>query len=160
MKSAIIYASKNGTTDKIVQKIKDIIGNGDVELINIKTKNNIDLFLYDQVIIGGSIHAGSIQKKIKKFCNKNIVQLIEKRLALFITCFHEGETAQMQLENAYSEVLLKNAISVKIFGGEMIVDKMNFFEKIIVKKVSGITKNTSKYNETEVVEFVDSLIKK
>lgn len=157
MKTAIIYASYHGTTEKIVKEIKDGLKNQYVKLINIKSNNIIDLSLYDQVIIGGSVHAGSIQKKIKQFCNKNIHLILEKRFALFITCFHDGETALKQFENAYPEILRKNAVSLKIFGGEMLVDKMNFIEKFIVKKVTGISANASKLSKLEIFEFLESI---
>jgi len=157
MKTAIIYATNHGTTEKIVHEIKKNMGSDEVQLINIKSTSLIDLSIYDLVIIGGSIHAGNIQRKIKLFCNKYLHQLLEKRLALFITCFYDGEIAFKQIENAYPELLRKNAISVKIFKGEMLVDKMNFFEKLIVKKVAGISENISHFNKSEIIEFVECL---
>ena len=79
-------------------------------------------------------------------------------MGLFISCFYEGEIAQTQLEKAYPEVLKKHAISIKVMGGEMLIDKMNFFEKLIVKKVAGITQTDSKIKFGNIQEFINEMI--
>jgi menaquinone-dependent protoporphyrinogen oxidase len=54
-----------------------------------------------------------------------------------------------------SPKLLRNhAISSKCVGGEFLFEKMNFFEKLIVKKVSGITRNISKIDENKIEELI------
>ncbi|NVN94913.1 MAG: flavodoxin [Bacteroidetes bacterium] len=156
MKTAIIYVSKHGTTEKIAHQIQQGLGL-ETELIDLKNNAHIDLSPFDQIIIGGSIHAGMIQNSIKDFYNKNAVSLLEKRLGLFISCFYEGEIAQKQLEKAYPEVLKKHAISIKVMGGEMLIDKMNFFEKLIVKKVVGITQTDSKIKIENIQEFINEM---
>ena len=69
MKTAIIYRSHHGTTEKVANLIREAMGNVNTHLFNLKTDKNPDLSGYDQVIIGGSIHAGNIQNKVKEFCN-------------------------------------------------------------------------------------------
>ena len=157
MKTAIVYVSKHGTTEKTAQKIQQGLGEANTKLVNLKNSSLIDLSQFDQVIVGGSIHAGMIQNRIKDFCNKNTVTLLEKRLGLFISCFYEGETAQTQLEKAYPEILKKHAISCKVMGGEMLLEKMNFFEKLIVKKVAGITQSDSKIKHENIEAFIQEM---
>ena len=41
-----------------------------------------------------------------------------------------------------------------IFGGEFLVSKMNFIERQIVKKVNGITVDTSNLDTTAIMTFV------
>lgn len=157
MKTAIIYTSKHGTTEKTVYIIQQALGEVNTELFDLKNNILNDLSGFDQIIIGGSIHAGMIQNRIKDFCNKNMSSLLKKRLGLFISCFYEGETAQHQLEKAYPESLRKHAISCQIMGGEMLLEKMNFFEKLIVKKVAGITQSNSKIKYENIQTFISDM---
>jgi menaquinone-dependent protoporphyrinogen oxidase len=159
MKTAIIYVSKHGTTEKTVLHIQKKLGTENTHLFNLKNNSNFDLSSFDQIIVGGSIHAGMIQNRIKDFCNKNTLTLLEKRLGLFISCFYEGEIAQNQLEKAFPEILRKHAISCQIMGGEMLLEKMNFFEKLIVKKVAGISKTDSKIKYENIESFINEMNK-
>lgn len=59
-----------------------------------------------------------------------------------------------EFNNAFPELLRKHAISSKCVGGEFLFEKMNFIEKLIVKKVSGIRKNVSKLDESKIAELV------
>jgi menaquinone-dependent protoporphyrinogen oxidase len=157
MKIAIIYVSKHGTTEKVAQEINNKIGNDKAQIFNLRANNKIDLTQFEQVIIGGSIHAGNIQNIVKDFCKNNMIELLEKRLGLFICCMYEEETAIKQLENAYPEILRKHATSLKIMGGEFLFDKMNFFEKMVVKKVAGVKETESKINQANIHSFVEEM---
>jgi menaquinone-dependent protoporphyrinogen oxidase len=157
MQTAIFYVSKHGTTEKTALKIRHGIGVANTQLFNLRNSSFIDLSPFKQIIIGGSIHAGMIQNCIKDFCIKNSAILLEKRLGLFISCFYEGETAQSQLEKAYPEILRKHAVSCKIMGGEMLMESMNFFEKIIVKKVAGIKQSESRINQENIETFINEM---
>jgi menaquinone-dependent protoporphyrinogen oxidase len=156
MKTAIVFASKHGTTVKVAQKIQDGIGTANTDMYNLKDSSNIDLSRYDQIIIGGSIHAGSIQKKITRFCSKHTVDLVQKPLGLFICCMDEKHP-QSEFENAFPELLRSHAKSKKIMGGEFLIEKMNFIEKLIIKKVSKVTSTISKINEGYILEMVEEM---
>lgn len=157
MKTAIIYVSKHGTTEKTALQIQQELGKQTTELFNLKQNSKIDLTDFDQIIIGGSIHAGMIQSRIKDFYTKNMEILLQKPLGLFISCFYEGEIALTQLEKAFPEELRKHAKSSKVAGGEMLVEKMNFFERLVVKKVAGITKTESKINHENISQFISEM---
>ena len=59
MKTAVIYASSHGTTEKVATQIANELPNTDT--INLKKQSKIDLDMYTHIVIGGSIHAGQIQ---------------------------------------------------------------------------------------------------
>jgi menaquinone-dependent protoporphyrinogen oxidase len=46
------------------------------------------------------------------------------------------------------------SIANGIFGGEFLVSKMNFIERQIVKRVSGVTEDTSNLDTTAIMTFV------
>jgi menaquinone-dependent protoporphyrinogen oxidase len=156
MKTAIVYVSNHGTTEKVAQLIKNEMGGNSIAVFNLRNDKITDLAQYDCIIIGGSIHAGFIQKRIRKFCEEQMVILLQKRIALFICCMNEPE-AQAEFERAFPELLRSHATSKKIIGGEFLFDKMNFLEKILVKKIGGVTQSVSRIDEGKIRELVNEL---
>jgi len=156
MKTAIIYASSHGTTGKVAMLIQDGLGADSANIINLKETKAVDLSQYDTLIIGGSIHAGQMQGRVKTFCKKNMVDLLQKRVGLFMVGMNEPEF-ENEFNNAFPELLRNHAITSKCVGGEFLFEKMNFIEKLIVKKVSGITKNISKIDENKIAELVKEI---
>lgn len=155
MNTLIVYASKHGTTEKVATLISEKLTDK-TALVNLKTTKNIDLNPYEQIIIGGSIHAGMLQKRVRQFCEKNMSILLQKRIGLFLSCMDESK-AQEQIERVFPEVLRNHAISYKVTGGEFRMDKMNFIERAIVKKVSGVTENVNNIKTDQIDEFVKTL---
>lgn len=155
MKTAVIYTTKHGTTEKVAGMINNLASGG-VDLINLKKVKDINLNQYENVIIGGSIHAGKVQNSIAKFCKQHNNELMKKRLGLFLSCMEEDK-AQEQFDNAYPETLRKHAISNKITGGEILLDQMNFLEKYIVKKIGKMTESVSKIKEDKVKELATEM---
>ena len=157
MKTAIIYASKHGCTDKCAHTLANELNNNAV-LINLDVSTDVNFDEFNTVIIGGSIHAGSMNKKIKKFTEKSIDLLNQKKTGLFICCMEEeDEKVLEQFQNAYPESLRNKAIAHGFFGGEFNFDKMNFFEKAIIKKIAKTDQNVSKINYNNIKEFAQKI---
>ncbi len=156
MKTAVIYATSHGTTEKVAQKIKSGLGENGIVTFNLKTNKTIDLSPYENIVIGGSIHAGSVQGSVRDFCKKNMVDLLQKRVALYVCAMNEPEYEQ-ELKSAFPEILYNYAVCKKVVGGEFNFEKMNFLEKIIVKKVSGISETVEKIDNAAIEEIVTSL---
>ena len=152
MKTLIVYATQHGCTESCAIKLQHQL-DSDVELISIKKQKPGNLDDYQTIIVGGSIHAGQIQRKIKKFCKENLDTLKQKKLGLFLCCMEEGEKAQKQFQDAFSPELIQHATATGIFGGEFNFEKMNFIEKAIIKKIAKIEKSVSRIDETSIGEF-------
>ena len=108
---------------------------------------------YDTVIIGGSIHAGMLQRSVKKFCNDHTKILLRKKVGLFLCCMEEGEKAEKQFNDNYPQILRDHASAKGTFGGEFIFEKMNIIAKSIVKKVANIGHSVSKISEESIKQF-------
>ena len=156
MRTAVVYASNHGTTEKVAQNIKEGLGEEKAQLFNLKKDKNFDVFQFDQIIVGGSIHAGQIQKRVKQFLEKYTQELLQKRLGLFLCCMHEDE-AENQFNRVFPEKLRSHAISKKIMGGEFLFEKMNFVEKALIKKIAGVQESVSKINHNEIETFVKEI---
>lgn len=150
--TAILFASSHGTTEKVAHLLKDYLKRP-VEIVNLRKNPKPDISHFETVIIGGSIHVGSMQRKVKKFIEQNKDILMRKKLGLFICCMFDGEVAQKQFETAFPEELRKVALAKGLFGGEFIFEKMNLLEKLAVKKVNGASSNVSTINLEEIKIF-------
>ena len=156
MSTLILYMTKHGTTEKMAKLLQHELNETNIQLINLHNEKNPDISGFDKIIIGASIHAGKIQKRIRKFCENNLEQLKTKRIGLFLCCMDEKKV-KIQFDNAFPEALRNHSEYNSYFGGEFLLDKMNFLEKAIVKKVAGINNNVSKINLDEIKFFAHKL---
>ncbi|MDR1403575.1 MAG: flavodoxin domain-containing protein [Tannerellaceae bacterium] len=155
MKTAIIFTSKHGTTEKVVQMLAKRLTGNQVSIIDLKKEQHPNVDSYDAIILGTSIYAGASSKTMQRFCKENIESLKQKRLALFV-CGMEPDSAKQrrELANAYPPELHGYAVSNCFAGGEFLFEKMNFFERAIIKRIAKTDKNVSQIKEDEVDRFV------
>ena len=156
MNYLIIYMSRHSTTEKVVGLLQEKLGVENCTLINLAKQTIPALEHYNTIIIGGSIHIGQIQKKLKEFCEAHQAILLKKRLGLFI-CFMNKELAQAQFETAFPDILRQHARSHGLFGGELLFDKMNFLERFIVKKIKKVNESVSDININAINQFAQTM---
>ena len=157
MKILIVYASQHGTTEKVTELLAESFENHDVKTVNISKNHIPSLNDYDSILIGGSIHAGRIQGKIKKFYTQNMDTLLTKKIGLFLCCMEKDKKAWDEFDVVYPEILKKHAIAHGCLGGEFLFDKMNFFEKFIIKKISGFDETISQIDFEGIKNFSDRI---
>jgi menaquinone-dependent protoporphyrinogen oxidase len=152
----IAFASKHGCAEKCTINLQEKL-NERPDIVNLKSKPKVNLDAYRTVIIGGSIHAGKVQKSIQKFCQSNIISLLQKNLGLFICHMEKGKTAQKEFDEAFPEKLRDHAAAIGLFGGEFDFERMNAVERAIVKKVAKIDKSVSKINKEAIQTFINQI---
>jgi len=157
MKTAIVFVSNHGATESVALKLAHALGVNPSDVINLRKSQRFDPDQYDRIVIGGSIHAGHIQRRVKDFCKTYTADLLRRQLGLFVCCMHTGAQAQQQFEYNFPELLRLHSSSNKIMGGAFDFEKMNWFEKMIVKKVAGVTQTTSMLDEQQVADMVAEL---
>lgn len=153
MRTLIIYMSSHGTTQDIADYLRDKIP--DSTLFNLRHNKPPHLEGYENVIIGASVHGGDIQSAIKKYLSKKEDELLRKNLGLFL-CYMDFENGEEEFNEVYPYLLREHAIAKGLFGGEFRLDKMDFFEKLIVRKFAGEKRSVSKINWKNVNEFIDT----
>ena len=158
MKTAIIYATHHGTTETVAKQILNQLHPQAVELINLSHNKQPDLAGYDRIILGSSIHAGKNQAAMQNFCKKNMPELLQKQVGLFLCCLNEKEF-EHSLDLAYPEILRNHALDIQLMGGEYKLDKMNFIERLLVRKIAGVSESKSMINYTGLNSFVSKLQK-
>ena len=158
MKTLIAYCTTHGCSEKTASELKMYLGE-DAVLCNLKKEKTPGLKNFDRVIIGGSIHAGKIQKTIQHFCTKNLDTLKQMELGLFICCMEEGENARNQLQNVFPEELQEIAKASACLGGEFNFGKMNFIEKFVVRKIAHVEESVSKIDHSAIEHFSNRMDK-
>lgn len=154
MKTMIIYASTYGYTKDCVEKLKEHLS-GEVTIVNVMTDTIPTIEEFDNIVIGGSIYMGQIQKKLKLYCTQNLNLLMNKHIGLFLSC-GLPEKFEEALKNAFPEELLENAIAIECFGGELRTSKMNILHKMI----TGIMeKAAAKEGKSEIMQRPENIIK-
>lgn len=152
MKTIIIYTTSHGCTEKVVKELSLKLS-GEVTSIDLENDPWPPLYEFDRVIIGGSIHAGQIQNRIKDFCKTNMDELREKEIGLFICCMYEAEIAHEEIKNAFPEELHQMAKTEAILGGEYNFEKMNFIEQMLVRKIAKVNESVSKIDHNSIDRF-------
>ena len=150
MKGIIIYATKNGCTEKAV-KLLQSKSPEEIKTVNVAREKAPDLSLFDTVILGGPIYVGKILKVLSVYMQQNREVLKRKRLALFI-CAGEQDPAIIEklLASAFPEELFSCAIMREDFGGELHLDKLSLMTKLILRVVKGIKEDYSRLSEVKI----------
>lgn len=156
MQTLIVYVTQHGSTEKCAENLARRLA-GEVQTINLKKNRLPVLNDFETIIVGGSIHAGRIQKKIVRFCAENRDLLLSKRLGLFLCCMEEGTKAEEQFAQAFPEDLRAHAIAKGLFGGAFDFTRMNWLEKAIIKKIAKIEDSVTKIKESEIARFAQSI---
>lgn len=155
MKTAIVYYSKHGTTEQAAHLVGEKLDN-EVDYISLKECPEFDIRIYDGIILGTSIYAGTPSRIVTRFCNKNRPLLEQKVIGLFICCMNkEQETEEM--EKAFPVYLQRLAIPKAIVGGEFQFDKMNFIERFLTKKIAKVNFSVSRLRYDAIREFADRI---
>lgn len=158
MKTIIIYTTNHGCTEKAVVELSQKLY-GDVLRVDLRDNPSPSIAEFDRVIIGGSIHAGKIQKVVRDYCTSNLDRIQQKEVGLFICCMYEPEIAREEIKNAFPEELHQMAKTEAIFGGEFNFNKMNFMEKMLVKKIANVHESVSKIDHASIEKFASRMEK-
>ena len=139
MKTLIAYSTTLGCTEQCASKLKEDLGD-DVDMVRISRRRRFNLEDYDNIIIGGSIHEGMIQRSVFKFCENNLEILLQKHVGLFVCCMDPDANEKELIQRAFPEKLVENALASGFFGGELNIKKMNLLQKIMTRKAARLKK--------------------
>jgi len=139
MKTLIAYSTTLGCTEQCASKLKEDLGD-DVEMVRISRRRRYNLDDYTNIIIGGSIHEGMIQRSVFKFCENNLDILLKKHVGLFVCCMDPDANEQELIQQAFPDKLVENALASGFFGGELNIKKMNLLQKIMTRKAARLKK--------------------
>jgi menaquinone-dependent protoporphyrinogen oxidase len=65
---------------------------------------------------------------------------------------------QRELDDAYPPELYEYAVSTCFAGGEFLFEKMNFFERAIIKRIAKTDKSVSSIKEENIEKLADEFL--
>ncbi|MPM05334.1 hypothetical protein SDC9_51622 [bioreactor metagenome] len=155
MSTLIAYASKYGFTKNCAGLLVGKL-TGQTDLFDLDS-GIPDLSRYGTVIVGASVYAGKLRKAASRFCAQNAGQLKEKKLGLFVCGIAEGEMALKEIESVFPQELLAAAAAKGFFGGAFDFEKMNFFERFIMKRILGSSRSQTRILEDNIERFAQKM---
>lgn len=156
MRVAVVYSSKHGFTAECAGLLAEKI-HCPTDLYNLKEGKIPDIHQYGLVVMGSAVYAGKIQKEILDLWNGAQAELLARKLYLFTCNMHQGEEGEKQLGQVFPEKLYESAEMAMSFGGKFDFSKMNFLEKMIVKKIAKVDKDVEN-KELENIEKMAAAI--
>lgn len=148
MKTIIIYASKHGGCEAISQQLMTPT----TTCMAIQDFHD-SLAPYDQVVLGSSVYASKLDTKLTTFMSEHEQELLEKPLFLFLTGIEtDADKVQATFTQNVPDSLLAHASFKDCLGGYIDFDKMNFFERTIIKTIN---KQAHFYVPSKSIKFVD-----
>lgn len=157
MKTLIIYATKHGTTRTCVEMLSSQLA-GEVMMLDLKEQKTIDMDPYDTVVLGGAIHAGRLDAKIRSFALEHKDMLLKKKLGLFICGMEEKEEEiKKQLSLNYPEDLLTHAVVKTSFGGQLLFSRMAPLTRWFMQKMSKSKEDIKKIRSSAINDFAQGL---
>ena len=88
-----------------------------------------------------------------------MIILLKKRIALFLVCMLKDEKREEQFNNTFPSELRKISVANGLLGGEFNFDRMNFLEKVIIKRIACKSSNVSEI-DYEVIDVLINKLKK
>ena len=140
-KVLVAYATKYGATAEIAERISQVLCQKglDIDVLSFGLISN--LTQYDAVIIGSASYIGQWRKEAVKFLKSNEKWLSERPVWLFSSGpTGEGEPVQLTKgwrfpKSQQSTIDRIQPRDVAVFHGMIDTEKLNFFEKMILRIV-------------------------
>lgn len=151
--------SKHGTTEKVAGMITDKLAlGGEVKLISLRENAFPDIREFERIVLGTSLYAGSPAKQMARFYKKNGKELLSKALGLFV-CGMETDPQKREelLGKAYPKELTAGAQAILFAGGEILMEKMNFIERFIMKKITKSDRSLSMIDYEGIDRFIEEM---
>lgn len=173
MKRAIfLYSTREGQTKKILRFIMQTFSGYQCDLVDLHVHPQIDLSLYDKVLIGASIRYGRFHSSLYRFIDIHQKELIHSKAAFLcvnLTARKEEQLKDTPEGSAYVQTFLKKSKwspeMIGVFAGALRYPQYRFIDKIMIKLIMSMTggeTDTSKEveytNWQKVSDFANSFL--
>lgn len=151
MKTALVFSTKYGSTEKVAKQISEKL-NFSVDLINLQNQKT-EINNYDAFIIGLPVLAENTTIEMRRFIGKNFEKISGRIIGVFILCWNTDKW-KTYMEKIFKSKIPDDCITTCV-GGEFNFDKMADIEKSIVKDITGINTNDSTISEDAIERFAE-----
>jgi menaquinone-dependent protoporphyrinogen oxidase len=159
-KILIIYATTDGQTRKICQRLQQVIEqqSRQVTLVNVQDAAGVDLAAFDTIVIGASIRYGKHSPLIVDFIAKNRPILESKANAFFSVNVVARKAEKSRPEqNPYLQKFLRQIAwhpkELAVFAGKIDYPSYRWLDRLMIRLIMWMTKGPT--DPTAVIEFTD-----
>lgn len=150
MKVLICYTTKHGAVYQIAEKLAAQLP--EARLCNLKTQELPDPDAYDCIVLGSSITAGQMSRRMKDFISVHRDLLKRKRLGLFLSAL-TVQPDDLYLKESFGE-LYGLARAKGLLGGIYDPSKCSLFEQFIMKVAARQNTYLNTIDEERIAAFV------
>lgn len=150
MKTAIIYATKTGTSRECAERLAKGLCRHEVSLFELGKDKVPSLSGFDSVAVGGAIRFGKADKRLLRFLKERKSELLTVRAGYFVCCAF-ADLAEEYIKETFGKELLDGAVFAENFGGELKPAKQkNVFARLAVRAmIHDIEENGDSDDESE-----------
>lgn len=158
MNTVIAFTTRHQCAARVAERLAGMLPEG-ATLVNLKDGDTAAIWEADRLILGGSVYIGKTQKELIRFVEENLERLVSMRPALFL-CGAQPDPAEQEKELSmnFPPQLLEVARARKMVGYEYDFSRMNFLEKMIIRKVSGCRESVSCLSGGAMEELVRAVL--
>ncbi len=154
MKTAIIYTTKYGSTEKVAMLIAEKL-KYPADLLNVNDQLGYPVEEYDAIILGIPVFAESTTIHMRRFLKKHLKDIAGKIIGVFILCWNYDRWEEYLHKLVQAE--LPDSCITACFGGDLQFSKMMEIEKNIINQLTGLTTSESTVSLSEIQIFADKL---
>jgi menaquinone-dependent protoporphyrinogen oxidase len=156
----IIYSTTDGHTKKICERLQDVMEQQthEVTLVSMSDNPQLDLSLFDKIVIGASIRYGKHRPEVVEYINRNARLLATKPGAFFSVNVTARKPDKNTPEtNPYMPKFLKQIDwqpnELAVFAGKIDYPRYSTFDRMMIRFIMWMTKGPTDRNT--VVDFTD-----
>ncbi len=156
----IIYSTTDGHTKNICERLQDVMEQQahEVTLVSMNDNPQLDLSLFDKIVIGASIRYGKHRPEVVEYINRNAQLLASKPGAFFSVNVTARKPDKNTPEtNPYMPKFLKQINwqpnELAVFAGKIDYQRYTFFDRTMIRFIMWMTKGPTDRNA--VVDFTD-----
>ncbi len=155
----IIYSSTDGQTIKICKEIASRIKeHNHVQVVSLDEVKQLDINLYDQLVVGASIRYGKHKPELYRFINENLSILEMKDSAFFsVNAVARKSEKDSADTNPYMHKFLAlskwQPSNLGVFAGKIDYQKYKFIDKYMIRFIMWLTNGPT--DLSGVYEFTD-----
>lgn len=131
----IVLAGRRGTSRQMGERIAAGI-DGAVKLADLREEKAPPPEEFTRVILGGSIRAGQLPAKLRRYLHEHYDSLRNRDLGLFLCSLRE-EDVPANMERAFGTDLLERARATAWLGGRLIMSDYGPLLRSMLRKVMG-----------------------
>lgn len=154
MSTAVVVATKHGTTAEIGHRLAAQLGPGVV--VHDLADGSPDLCGVETIVLGTPVYAGMPHKAMKQYVAS--ADLEGRQVALFVVgMLPSPEQRAQAFANAYPEALRERAVAGDFLTGRFRFDRLSTFERFTVRWVTKTTQDIDAVDDDAITRLADAV---